>query len=168
MSASQAGSQLLGKLGAEIAAAQSEHLKRLDLTADQVLRELARIGFSNIRHLFNEDNTLRPIHTLDEQTAAVITSFEQDPLFSGSGKAREQIGVTQKVKLWDKVRALTTLARHFRLLEPGDQDRKRPLKIIITDAPAVDPRVVNGAEGTENDNITTERRINEGGRAEVQ
>ena len=127
------GSQLLGKLGAEIAAAQSKHLKHLDLTAEQVLRELARIGFSDIRPLFDEHDALRPVSTLDEQTAAMISSFEQDALFSGSGKDRHQIGVTKKIKLWDKVQALATLARHFKLLEP-DEHSKRPLKIIIAGA----------------------------------
>jgi phage terminase small subunit len=73
-----------------VAAVQAEHLKRLNLTAEQVLRELARIGFSDIRPLFDEQNVLRPIHTLDEQTAAMIASFEHDALFSGSGKARKQ------------------------------------------------------------------------------
>ena len=75
---------------------------------------------------------MRPIQELDEQTAAMIASFEQDALFSGSGKDRNQVGVTTKVKLWDKVQALTTLARHFQLLEPKDQDQERPLQIIIT------------------------------------
>ncbi len=112
----------------------------LILTAEQVLMELARIGFSDIRQLFDEQNVLRPIHSLDEQTAAIIASFEQDALFSESGK----IGVTKKVKLWDKVQVLTTLARHFQLLEP--KQTKRPLKIIIADAPALGPRVVNGSD----------------------
>jgi phage terminase small subunit len=129
------GSQLLGKLGAEIAAAQAQHLKRVDLTAEQVLRELARIGFSDVRSLFDENDNLRPIHSLDDHTAATISRVEQDALYSGVGKNRKQIGHTKKVKLWDKVNALRTLAQHLRLLEPDEQDRKRPLQIIITDAP---------------------------------
>ncbi len=49
----------------------------------------------------------------------MISSVEQHDLFSGSGQDRKKIGVTQRVKLWDKVQALTTLARHFKLLEPS-------------------------------------------------
>jgi hypothetical protein len=40
-----------------------EQLKRLDLTAEQVLTELAPIGFSDIRQLFDEQNALRPIRS---------------------------------------------------------------------------------------------------------
>jgi hypothetical protein len=52
---------------------------------------------------FGEKTFLRPIHSLDEQTAAMISSVEQHDLFSGSGQDRKKIGVTQRVKLWDKV-----------------------------------------------------------------
>jgi tRNA A-37 threonylcarbamoyl transferase component Bud32 len=55
--------------------------ERLDLTGEQVLRELARIRFSDIRQLFDEQNVLRPIHSLPEQTAAMIASFEQDVIY---------------------------------------------------------------------------------------
>jgi hypothetical protein len=78
---------------------------------------------------------LRPIHTLDEQTAAMISSLEHDAIYSGTGKNRKLVGHTNKVKLWDKVTALRTLAQHFKLLEP-EEPTKRPLQIIITDAPA--------------------------------
>ncbi len=72
--------------------------KRLDLTAEQVLRELARIGFSDIRSLFDEQGVLRPIHTLDEQTAAMMSSLEHDAIYSGTGKNRKLVGHTNKVK----------------------------------------------------------------------
>ncbi len=134
---------MLAAVRPEVAAVQAEHLKRLDLTAEQVLRELARIGFSDIRLLFDEHDALRPISTLNEQRAAMISAVDQDALFFGSGKNRQQIWVTKKIKLWDKVQALTTLARHFQLLEPKEES-KRPLTIIITDAPTGGPRMVNG------------------------
>jgi len=57
---------LLAAVRREVTAVQAERLKRLDLTGEQVLRELARIGFSDIRLLFDEQDVLRPIHTLDE------------------------------------------------------------------------------------------------------
>ncbi len=142
-----------------MAAIQAEHFKRLDLTGEQVLRELARIGFSDIRQLFDEDGTLRPIRTLDEQTAAMISSLEHDAIYSGTGKNRKLVGHTNKVKLWDKVQALVTLARHFQLLEPEDQNRKRPLQIIICDAPPPGMRVVNGAEGTGNGNSAGRKAV---------
>jgi hypothetical protein len=40
------------------------------------------------------------------------------------GKDSHQIGVTKKVKLWDKVHALTTPARHFQLLEPKEESKR--------------------------------------------
>ncbi len=60
--------------------------------------------------------------------------------------------------MWDKVTALRTLAQHFKLLEPEEQT-KRPLQIIITDAPASGARVVNGAEGTGNNNSASRKAV---------
>jgi phage terminase small subunit len=80
--------------------------KRLDLTGEQVLRELARIGFRDIRQLFDEQDGLRPVRDLSDDVAASVCAVEIDELFEGSGKDRKQMGWTKKVKLWDKVQAL--------------------------------------------------------------
>ena len=108
----------------ELKAAQ---FKRLQMSADEVLVELARIGRSDPRKLFDADGNLRPIHTLDDETAAALAGVDvtevrqkikkvKDP-DEGEDCLTNTVEATKKIKLWDKPRALDILARHHGLLE---------------------------------------------------
>ena len=52
--------------------------KAAEITHEMVVKEMGRIGFSDVRKLFNEDGSLIPIHMLDDSTAAAIASVEVD------------------------------------------------------------------------------------------
>ena len=47
-----------------------------EITADRVLKEIARPAFLDIRKAFNADGSLKPIHDLDDDTAAAIAGLE--------------------------------------------------------------------------------------------
>lgn len=70
---------------------------------EQVLAELARIAFVDIRDAFNPDGTLKPVQGLPEDVARAVAAFEVT--------AKQ----TSKIKLLDKHRALDLLGRHLRL-----------------------------------------------------
>src|SRR5437879_2160483 len=74
--AKQIGYNLLAKpqVARAVAEAQAKRAEKLDITAERVLRELARIGFADPRKLFTEDGRLKPIGELDDETAASIAS----------------------------------------------------------------------------------------------
>ena len=91
--------------------------EKLEITQERVMQEIGRIAFSDIRKVFNDDGNLKAPKDWDNDTAAVISSVESDELFDGFGKDRVQIGLTKKVKLWDKVKGLEMLAKHFKLYE---------------------------------------------------
>ena len=42
-------------------------------------------------------------------------SVETDELYEGVGKEREQIGITRKVKLWEKTKSLELLGKNMRM-----------------------------------------------------
>lgn len=85
--------------------------KRTDITADKVIKELAKIAFSDPRKLFNSQGKLQPITDLDENTASIISSIESVTV----GNAEYGIGEITKIKLWDKIRALELLGKHLKL-----------------------------------------------------
>lgn len=93
----------------------TERATRTQVTADRVISEVARIGFADIRSLFSADGSLLPVSEWPEGIAAAVASVEVDALFEGYGEERKQIGVTQKVKLWDKPKSLEMLGRHLKL-----------------------------------------------------
>lgn len=98
---------------------------RLDLKADDVLRELLKIAKSDLRQAFNDSGSLKSIEQMPDDIAAAIGGIDVDELFDGKGKDREMIGYTKKIKLWDKVRALELLGKHLKLFDvPEDAGTK--------------------------------------------
>ena len=87
--------------------------KKLEITADKIIQEIAKIAFQDVRNLYRSDGGLIPITELDDKSAASIAGVE---VTSRSGGEAEVTYVTSKIKLSDKHAALVTLARHFGLL----------------------------------------------------
>jgi len=95
---------------------------KLQINQQRTLLEIGRIAFSDIRKIFNEDGTLKQVHELDDDTAAALAAVDIEELFENMGKAgKVPIGFAKKVKLWDKLKALEMLAKHYGLL--GDEDK---------------------------------------------
>jgi phage terminase small subunit len=76
--ASVAASRMLKKVKVQALLKQmmEERRHRLDISAERVLRELARIAFFDPRKLFNHDGSLKNIAELDADTAAAIAGIE--------------------------------------------------------------------------------------------
>ncbi len=119
--AGKIGFQLLEKtrVAEAIQRAQGKRSRRAMVTQDDVLRELARLGFSDLRRIFNEDGSLKQPHEWDDDTAAAIASVEVFEEYEGKGEDRRLSGYTRKVKVWDKNSALEKLGKHLGIL--GDQ-----------------------------------------------
>ena len=81
---------------------QAKTIKRNEVTLDEVLHEMAEWLKFNIKTIFNEDGTMKPLHQMTDQEASSIASYEVVELFGGSGESRAQIGELKKVKLIDK------------------------------------------------------------------
>ena len=58
------------KITAYIAELKARLLKRHDITVERVLAEYAKLAFLDIRKAFDEKGHLKPIHQLDDETAA--------------------------------------------------------------------------------------------------
>ncbi|OWK39535.1 terminase small subunit [Fimbriiglobus ruber] len=103
--------------------------KRHEVTADRVIAEYAKLAFLDIRKAFDEDGNLKPIHEMDDDTAAAIAGLEvevkrvagssSDDLESqahGGALKRTYADLStriHKIKLADKKGALDSLARHL-------------------------------------------------------
>lgn len=108
-----------------------------ELTSENVMREIRRLALFDPRRLFKADGALVPIHELDDDTAAGIASLEQDEITEGFGKEAVKIGVTKKIKLWDKVRALDMAAKNLGLFEKDNAQRSENLnlQVVMVSAP---------------------------------
>ena len=86
------------------------------LTAERVLHELIRISFYDPKDMYEDNGNLKNVPDMDEDVRRVIASVEVDELFEGRGKNRTQVGFTKKVKMQNKIDALSILAKHLKLL----------------------------------------------------
>jgi phage terminase small subunit len=100
----------------EVAAAIAEHDRaltaKLEITAERVLLETSRLAFSDHRKLYKADGSLKPLHELDDDTAAALASVES---VTRVGRGAEGGSQLHKVKLGDKQAALVLLGRHLQL-----------------------------------------------------
>jgi hypothetical protein len=76
-----------------------------------VIQELKAIASTDIRELFKPDGTVKDPAEWPDHLARAVKSIEVDELFEGYGKERTQIGITRKIQLWDKPKALELIGR---------------------------------------------------------
>ena len=130
--AMQIGEQNLRKL--DIAAAieleMQKREQRTEITQDSVLKELAKIGFFDIRKLLDEHGNPIPLHMLDDQTAAAISGLDILEQWDGSGDDRVFVGFVKKYKIADKRAALVDIGKHLGMFierkevgSPGDFEK---------------------------------------------
>jgi len=120
------------------------------ITAEQVLRELARVAFSDPRKLYREGGDLAPVKDLDDDTAASLAGVEVFEEFEGRGDQRRLIGHTRKLKRWDKVAALNLLGKHLGLFperheHSGPDGGEIPLVLRILAQDHAHPEPFDGA-----------------------
>lgn len=93
-----------------------ERDERVQIDSDEVLREMARLGYSDLRGLYNDDGTIKHPKEWPDELARAVASIEVEELFEGSGENRTWIGYTKKVKLWPKNHAIEMMAKHKKLM----------------------------------------------------
>ncbi|HEV6964622.1 terminase small subunit [Roseateles sp.] len=127
------GSELLQNplVQAELQAAMKARAAKVEATAERVLLEVARIGLSDVRRLFDARGNMRPLHELDDDIAAAVASVEVFEEYSGQGKDRVLVGHVRKVKLWDKNSAAEKLMKHLGMFkEENEQIGKAVAKMF--------------------------------------
>jgi phage terminase small subunit len=96
---------------------------KTDLTAEEVLRSLARDIRFDPAKLYNEDGSMKAIHELDEDTRLALRGVETLEEFAGRGDDRELTGYTKKVKFPEKTAAREQGMKHFGLYEEDNKQQ---------------------------------------------
>lgn len=103
------------EIRSRIAYLHQEQLTRVDISADRILQQLARIAFSDVRDIFRNGNLLN-IEDLDDLTATGVAGVEV--VSRPGGKDADGNTVVEhvhKIRLVDKVRPLEALGRNMKL-----------------------------------------------------
>jgi phage terminase small subunit len=115
--ARQAGARLLTNVNvsAEIGKLTQKACERLEISAENVLRELARLAFLDPRNFYDANGALRNVTELDDDTAACISAMEVEDIFRGRGSDKEKTGICLRIKFADKGANLERLGRYLKL-----------------------------------------------------
>ena len=115
---------------------------------DRALREAAKLAYSNIQDLLDEEGKVRPMKEWPRELAAAVSSIDMTKknLTAGDGKQEDVI----RIRLWDKPTNLTLLFKHLNLLTErlhlsADKeilDRLMSARQRIDDQPAIDVEIV--------------------------
>jgi phage terminase small subunit len=114
---------------------RSERLRKIGVHADRALTEIARVAFSDLRKLYNEDGSLMLPHEWPEEAAGAVAGVEVVEEFEGKGTDRKLISYTKKVRTYDKVRALELLSKHLGIIGNGkhkDEDEDEGGERVLT------------------------------------
>lgn len=103
------------KVKAAIDEALRRRSERVEVKADDILRELARVGMSDIGEAFDENGMMRPLSEMPVGVRRAISSVEVEDIFEGRGAERVRVGTLTKVKFWDKTRGLEMLGKNLKL-----------------------------------------------------
>jgi len=98
-----------------INALMAERAERTGIKADGVLKELGRIGYADVRGIFKEDGTVKPIGEWPEDLARSCSGIEVVETFEMGGSAKIWSGYVKKIKFWDKPKALELMGRNQKL-----------------------------------------------------
>lgn len=112
------GPRMLENAGikSEIAKHTERLYQKIDLKAEDVLREIKKLAFVDLSQAYKEDGSLLHPSEMPADVRAALQSVETDEIFAGRGRDKKKIGYTRKIRLSDKVRSLEMLAKHFKLL----------------------------------------------------
>jgi phage terminase small subunit len=112
--AEQAGYRLLRnvQIAAAVREGQQAQWAKAELSASRVLEELRRVSLVNIRGLFQADGQLKPVTEWSDEQLAAVASVDIVIVERGDAPPAR----VHKLRLWNKVAALDTLAKHFGLL----------------------------------------------------
>jgi phage terminase small subunit len=139
------------KIATRLQALKKPVIEKMELNLEKVLTENMHLAFFDIRTMFNENGTLKPVSEWSDSIGASVKSIEIDELYEGSGKDRIRIGETKKVQFWDKSAAIDKLMKHLGAYEKDNKQKENnPMFIFMqqlmgTSLPVIkNPHLIEG------------------------
>ncbi|MEO6521133.1 MAG: terminase small subunit [Mucilaginibacter sp.] len=97
------------KIQAYLKAGMDKARQRLEVTHDMILRELAKIAFSNMGNYYDDTATLKPMSLLTSDEKAAISQYQ---IMDSTDEYGNRVGELSRIKLHNKMSALDKIARH--------------------------------------------------------
>jgi phage terminase small subunit len=119
------------RVAAAINDAKLKRAKRTEISADRVLQESARLAFLDIRQLYNEDGSLKPISQWPDDVAAAVAGIDSIEQYDWVDGEKVPAGVLKKIRLWSKPGQLDLLAKHLKLLREEKAETVVNVTVVV-------------------------------------
>lgn len=123
--ANEQGARMLANVSIqeEIQKEMNKRANRIEITADKVLQEIAKLAFVNVKDLYDEKGNLKDITDLDDNITSAISSIKVQQkagdmkisLNSNEAPIQHIDEQVKEIKLWDKKASLELLGKHLKL-----------------------------------------------------
>ena len=128
-------SQLLAKpnIAAAVAVKQAERARRVEISGDAVLRELAKLGFANMLDyvtIAGDGTASMDLSSITREQGAAIVELTTEDSYDRDGNLTRR----NKIKLADKRAALVDMGRHLGLFREGGGNIAMVINIMADDA----------------------------------
>jgi len=104
------------KIVARIDELMQQRNARLELSADNVLRELSRLAFSDPAHAFGENGEVLSVPQMPEDTRRAIKAIDVREEYETIDGERRFVGYVKKITYHDKNAAIDKAMKHLGLL----------------------------------------------------
>lgn len=111
------GTRLLANVSvrARVASLKALVEREAIVSAVDVLKELKRLATVDLGGAFDQNGKLLPVHMMPEDVRRALAGIDVFDEFEGTGRDREKIGETTKIKIHDKTRALELLGKYLKM-----------------------------------------------------
>ena len=117
------------QIAAAIEQARAERSERCKVTADEVVLELKKHAFGDMRDFFDTDGCLLDVNELPGEAAARLSSMEvlrkRTRKTTTNDSSVQTLEQTIKIKITDAIRALELLGRHLGMFKDHQDARTR-------------------------------------------
>lgn len=89
----------------------SQAIKKNEVTVERVIEEVCHMILADPAELFDENGNVLGVRDMPESIRRAISAVDVFEEYQGRGENREAIGMTKKLRFWDKVGAVEKLAK---------------------------------------------------------
>lgn len=112
---------------------KSEASKKMDISENRILAEMASMGFSNVAKLFNENGGHKRIQDMDKATQRAIKKVKTRRYLERTGPDDEDMEEVEimEIEMHNKLPALQKIAEIKGMTAPKDADQHRPVNVNV-------------------------------------
>lgn len=110
-----------GDIRARVAELRAPVVQAVQKDRIEWLREIQRCAFFDIRQLLDENGNIKAFDQVSDDALPAVAGLEVEEVWEGHGKDRTQTGETKKLKLVDRLAALTLFGKATGFLQEKER-----------------------------------------------